>query len=210
MRNQSAFTAALLTVHSADQAVWLPLLSLDKAWYALPRELSLSPSGKLLQHPVQEAVKLRKQPSSFPALARGSQVELMARCERPSTGSWPTSGLLAVKTLQAAGQNLTLGYEFATGSAAGGAIINGFADVPASLSVLGARKDVTPPLPDLAAGAALELRVYVDGHLAETFFGGHSVITTITSNTMPSAGVGSAFVNSAGLDCNVSSWTLGL
>ena len=46
----------------------------DMAWYALPRELSLSPSGKLLQHPVQEAAKLRKQPSSFPALAHGSQV----------------------------------------------------------------------------------------------------------------------------------------
>eukprot|EP01045_Picozoa_sp_COSAG04_P048695 COSAG04_NODE_18816_length_432_cov_0.606607_1_plen_87_part_00 len=86
-------------------------------------------------------------------------------------------------------------------------MINGFAEVPASLSVLGARKDLTPPL---AAGAALELRVFVDGHMAETFYGGHAVITTITSNTVPSAGVGSAFVNSAGLDCNVSSWTLGL
>ena len=86
-------------------------------------------------------------------------------------------------------------------------MISGFAEVPASLSVLGARKDLTPPL---AAGAALELRVFVDGHMAESFFGGHAVITTITSNTVPSAGVGSAFVNSAGLDCNVSSWTLGL
>ena len=86
-------------------------------------------------------------------------------------------------------------------------MISGFAEVPASLSVLGARKDLTPPL---AAGAALELRVFVDGHMAETFYGGHAVITTITSNTVPSAGVGSAFVNSAGLDCNVSSWTLGL
>ena len=89
-------------------------------------------------------------------------------------------------------------------------VINGFAEVPASLSVLGARKDVTPPLPDLAAAAALTLRVFVDGHMAESFFGGHAVITTITSNTVPSAGVGSAFVNSAGLACNVSSWTLGL
>ena len=86
-------------------------------------------------------------------------------------------------------------------------MISGFAEVPASLSVLGARKDLTPPL---AAGVALELRVFVDGHMAETFYGGHAVITTITSNTVPSAGVGSAFVNSAGLDCNVSSWTLGL
>ena len=89
-------------------------------------------------------------------------------------------------------------------------VINGFAEVPASLSVLGARKDVTPPLPDLAAAAALELRVFVDGHMAESFYGGHAVITTITSNTVPSADTGSAFVNSAGLDCNVSSWTLGL
>ena len=86
-------------------------------------------------------------------------------------------------------------------------MISGFAEVPASLSVLGARKDLTPPL---AAAAALELRVFVDGHMAETFYGGHAVITTITSNTVPSAGVGSAFVNSAGLACNVSSWTLGL
>jgi len=45
------------------------------AWYALPRDLSLSPGGKLLQQPVQEAVILRKQQSTFPAMAPGSQVE---------------------------------------------------------------------------------------------------------------------------------------
>ena len=130
------------------------------AWYALPRDLSLSPGGKLLQHPVQEAVALRKRQTAFPALARGSQVEVTARCERPAAGSWPTSGLLAVKTLHAVGQALTLGYEFGAAAA-----INGFADVPASLSVLGARKDVTPALPELAEAAGLELRVFVDGHM---------------------------------------------
>eukprot|EP01047_Picozoa_sp_COSAG01_P051498 COSAG01_NODE_5321_length_4335_cov_3.928234_4_plen_199_part_00 len=178
----------------------------DMAWYALPRELSLSPNGKLLQHPVREAVKLRQQHSTFPALADGAQVEITARCERPKTGSWPASGLLAVKTLQATGQALTLGYEFGAGAA-----IRGFADVPASLSVLGARKDVTPNLfLDVVADAELELRVFVDGHMAETFFGGHAVITTITSNTLPSAVLGSAFVNSARLNCSVSSWKLAL
>ena len=177
------------------------------AWYALPRELSLSSNGRLLQHPIQEAVKLRQQQSTFPALAHGSQVEIIARCARPNhSGSWPATGLLAVKTLQAnTGQALTLGYEFS------GATIRGFADVPASLSVLGARKDMTPALLHLAAeGTELELRVFVDGHMAESFFGGHAVITTITSNTLPSASVGSTFINSAGLTCNVSSWTLAL
>ena len=50
------------------------------------------------------------------------QVEISARCERPAGGSWPTSGRLAVKTLQAAGQELTLGYEFGTGTAAEAAV----------------------------------------------------------------------------------------
>ena len=172
------------------------------AWYALPRDLSLSPTGKLLQQPVREAIKLRKQQlpppssssSSSPvALAGGSQVELLAHCKRPASG-WPASGILAFQTLKTTAQELTLGYEFSsTGEAASATQINGFADVPAALSVLGARKDVTPPLPDLMAGTSLELRVFVDGHMAESFYGGHSVITTITSNTVPSANVGSAF-----------------
>ncbi len=173
------------------------------AWYALPRDLSLSPGGRLLQHPVQESIKLRKQLSAFPAMAPGAQVEVMARCERLDSGSWPTSGLLAVKTLQAAGQVLTVGFEF-------GATVAGFADVPASLSVLGARRDGTPPLVELANATSLELRVFVDGHMVETFFGGHAVITTVTSNTVPSASLGSTFVNTARLSCNVSSWTLAL
>lgn len=173
------------------------------AWYALPRDLSLSSSGKLLQHPVYESVKLRKQKSVFPTMAPGSQVEVTASCERPASGSWPTSGSLAVKTLQTTGQTLTVGFEF-------GATINGFADVPTSLSVLGARRDVTPPLAELATATNLELRVFVDGHIAESFFGGHAVITTVTSNTVPSAKLDSTFVNTAQLSCNVSSWTLGL
>ena len=190
------------------------------AWYSLPRDLSLSPSGKLLQQPVREVEGLRKHQASFPALARGSQVEVTVRCRRPASG-WPTSGLVAVKTLQAVGQELTLGYEFTSDSyesgtqasapgATASASVNGFADVPASLSVLGARKDRTPPLPGVVASASLELRVFVDGHMTETFFGGHSVITTVTSNTVPSANIGSAFVNTASLSCNVSSWTLAL
>eukprot|EP01043_Picozoa_sp_COSAG02_P068741 COSAG02_NODE_11523_length_1707_cov_1.277363_2_plen_180_part_00 len=178
------------------------------AWYALPRDLSLSPSGRLLQHPVQESVKLRKKQSKFPTLAPGAQVEVSARCERPTSGSWPSSGSLAVKTLQTAGQAVTMGFKFGGDSV--NPLINGFADVPASLSVLGARLDMTPDLTELAAAASLELRVFVDGHMAETFFGGQAVITTVTSNIVPSAKLGSAFVNTAGLSCNVSSWTLGL
>eukprot|EP01052_Picozoa_sp_SAG31_P026803 SAG31_NODE_2456_length_5663_cov_8.660361_4_plen_181_part_00 len=179
------------------------------AWYSLPRELSLSATGKLLQHPVREAMNLRKTQSLAPTIAPGSQVEMMVICERPDSGSWPASGLLAVKTLETVGQALSLGYEFAVG-ASGSVAINGFADVPASLSVLGARKDRTPPLPDLATATALELRVFVDGHMTETFYGGYAVITTITSNTVPSANVGSALVNPLGLKCNMSSWTLAL
>lgn len=178
------------------------------AWYALPRDLSLSPSGRLLQHPVQESVRLRKKVSSFPSMAPGSQVEVIAHCERPASGSWPTSGSLAVKTLQTTGQAITLGIKFGGNSTS--PLINGFADVPASLSVLGARQDMTPDLTELVAAPSLELRVFVDGHMAETFFGGHAVITTVTSNTVPSAKLGSTFVNTAMLSCNVSSWTLGL
>ena len=60
-------------------------------------------------------------------------------------------------------------------------------------------------------GPTIELRVFVDGNLVETFFhGGEAFLFTSTRNNVPSANVSSAFVNTAGLDCNVSSWVLGL
>jgi hypothetical protein len=56
----------------------------------------------------------------------------------------------------------------------------------------------------------LELRVFVDGMLVETFFGGQAFITTSTTNDVASANVTSSFLNTAGLACTVTSWELAL
>ena len=186
-------------------------------WYSLPRDLSLSSTGKLLQHPVREAVMLRKKESIYPALALGSQIEVLVRCELPAAGV-PKAGVLALRTLLAAGtdQMVTVGYNFSS--------MLGFADVPASLSNCGstdtrwsvqcngptARTDIAPLPREFATASTLELRVFVDGHMLETFFGGHAVITTITGNTVSSSNITSSIVNSANLECNISSWTLAL
>jgi hypothetical protein len=186
-------------------------------WYSLPRDLSLSSTGKLLQHPVREAVVLRKKESIYPALALGSQIEVLVRCELPAAGV-PKAGVLALRTLLAAGtdQRVTVGYNFSS--------MLGFADVPASLSNCGstdtrwsvqcngptARTDTAPLPREFVTASMLELRVFVDGHMLETFFGGHAVITTVTGNTVSSSNITSSIVNTANLECNISSWTLAL
>ena len=76
---------------------------------------------------------------------------------------------------------------------------------------LGAARTDRAPVPGALDGPTIELRVFVDGNLVETFFqGGEAFHFTSTLNNVPSANVSSAFVNTAGLDCNVSSWVLGL
>ena len=97
---------------------------------------------------------------------------------------------------------MQVGYNFTAGSTLG------FASVTASLSPLGARTDTAPVSPNRTS---LELRVFVDGHLVESFFGGDAVVTTVTGNVVASAHVTSSFVNTAaGLHCSVRSWALGL
>ena len=169
--------------------------------YLLPKELSMSSTGKLLQHPAKEMIGLRKTPAVAPALSAGSQIEVLVQCPIESV---PKAGVLSVRTLLASGkdQSVVVGYNFTAGT--------GFAAISPSLSTRGARTD-TASLPGLASTKILELRVFVDGHMVETFFGGDAVITSITGNTVPSASITSTLVNTAGLDgCNVSSWTLGL
>ena len=170
----------------------------------LPKDLSISPEGKLLQVPAREMVGLRKTATMAPAIAKGGQVEILVQCEVPATGP-PRSGVLSVTTLLAAGkdQSVEVGYNFSANE--------GFASVSASLSTKGARTDKAP-LPGLnATKGTIELRVFVDGHIVETFFGGHAVISTITGNAAPSASITSSVQTPAGgLACNVSSWTLGL
>ena len=142
-------------------------------WYVLPKELSLSSSG-LLQ---REALGLRKSSAKFPVLASGSQVEILVQCTIPEPA--PSAGVLAVRTLVAANQSVLSGYNFSARGTTGW--VRGFADVPASLSTRGARTDEVS-LVAVSNATSLDLRVFVDGHMVETFFGGHSVITTITSN----------------------------
>ena len=121
--------------------------------YLLPKELSLSAFGKLQQHPTKEMVGLRKTAAVAPALAAGSQVEVLVQCPMASV---PNAGVLGVRTLLASGhdQSVQVGYNFSAGA--------GFAAVSASLSTRGARTD-TAALPGLASAKVLELRVFVDG-----------------------------------------------
>lgn len=173
------------------------------SWYLLPRDLSISSStGKLLQHPARELTGLRKQVVTFPAIARGAQIEVLVHCAVPR--ALPLSGVVAVETLLAQNQTgVQIGYNFSNRSAVG------FAHVSTNLSVLGARTDIVPV--SLSSGSSMfELRVFVDGHMAETFYNGDAVITTVTSNTVPSTNIFSRFLNTAACNCNVTSWVLGL
>ena len=58
-------------------------------WYVLPRELTLSPEGTLLQHPAVEMKKLRKGAaiSGPDQLAAGGQIEVLVRCPLPAPRS---------------------------------------------------------------------------------------------------------------------------
>ena len=109
-------------------------------YYLLPRELSISASGQLQQHPVAELKTLRKASGSVRAqyrrghatpLAAGSQIEVLVECKVPSTGA-PTAGVLAVNTLQLqtsdTSQSIQVGYEFAPNGT------TGFATVPPSIA----------------------------------------------------------------------------
>ena len=142
-------------------------------------------------------VGLRQKAATYPAIASGSQVEVLVQCALPTP--LPEKGVVAVRTLVAHNQiGVLTGYNITNHS------MVGFSAVSAGL---GARTDEAP-VP--ANQTALELRVYVDGHLVETFFSGDAVITTVTANLAPSASISSSFVNTAALSCQVTSWTLGL
>jgi hypothetical protein len=125
----------------------------------------------------------------------------------------PTAGVLGVTTLlgsnsninTSAGQSVVVGYKYGLSE------ITAFASVSESLSVLGTRTDEAPlPWLAIASMKQIELRVFVDGHIVETFFGGNAVISTVTGNTIASPNVTSTFLNTANLQCTVHSWVLGL
>ena len=174
-------------------------------WYVLPRELTLSPEGTLLQHPAVEMKKLRKGAaiSGPDQLAAGGQIEVLVRCPLPATP--PSSGMLGVATLGTASHNqsVQVGYDFGTKT--------GFATVAAGLGLSGntSRTDRTPILEHALRGDAIELNVFVDGQRVETFFGGETTITTSTGNMVATEQLSSSFVNTAKLPgCNVTSWAL--
>ena len=76
-------------------------------YYVLPRELSISASGRLQQHPVAELRGLRTGAAvPGPSIAAGGQVEVLVRCKMP--GQPPTKGILALNTLQTASKNQTV------------------------------------------------------------------------------------------------------
>ncbi len=122
--------------------------------YLLPKELSMSSAGKLLQHPTKEMVGLRKTAAVAPALAPGGQVEVLVQCPMPAV---PKAGVLGVRTLLASGKNqsVQVGYNFSASA--------GFAAVSASLSSRGARTDMAVLPATWSTAKMLELRVFVDG-----------------------------------------------
>ena len=135
-----------------------------------------------------------------------AEIEVLVECKLPS--ALPSSGLVAVNTLQAGGNSVQVGYEF------GGSGVSGFATVPPALAQ-GMdnynRTDRAPVMEAAVPGGTLELNLFVDGDRVETFFaGGVATITTVTSNRQADSSLSSSFVNTAGLDCAVTSWVLGL
>jgi sucrose-6-phosphate hydrolase SacC (GH32 family) len=192
-------------------------------YYLLPRELSISASGQLLQHPVVELKALRKvafqTPSNHPApagvnidtaLAPGSSIEVLVECKVPSVP--PRSGVVAVNTLQPSGHRSTavqVGYKF--GGANG---TSGYARVPPALAqgMTNYNRTDRAPVAGVVPGGVLQLHLFVDGDRVETFFGGVATITTVTGNTAANTTLTSTFVNTAqpSMDCTVQSWVLGL
>ena len=156
-------------------------------YYLLPRELSISAAGQLQQHPVAELKTLRKasvhaqykQGHATP-MATGSQIEVLVDCKLASTGA-PTTGILAINTLQSASHSIQVGYEFEANGTA-----TGFARVPPALAQ-GLdnynRTDRAPVPGAVVPGGTLSLNVFVDGDRIETFFNGAATITTVTGNT---------------------------
>jgi sucrose-6-phosphate hydrolase SacC (GH32 family) len=180
-------------------------------WYVLPRELSLSTGGTLLQHPAVELQQLRTGAAitSTSHLAAGGQVEVLVRCTLPTV--LPTEGILAIKTLQTmnGSQSVTVGYDFTHRNGSG---VVGFASVPAVLGQWGntSRTDRTVTLQSVRGGGTVELHVFVDNQVIETFFAGETTITTATSNAISTDALSSSFVNTANLSCSVTSWGLSL
>ena len=130
-----------------------------------------SRSGTLQQHPAVELKGLRQGPAiQAPpgAIANGAQIEVLVRCKLPASGV-PKAGVVGVTTLAHGSQvGVSVGYDFSNQTHPG------FATVPAGLSNgLGARTD-RAPLREALRGDTLELQVFVDGQIIETFFDGKS------------------------------------
>eukprot|EP00662_Eupelagonemidae_sp_cell21_P057378 gene57378-biopygen111561 len=103
---------------------------------------------------------------------------------------------------QHGGQSVQVGYDFKNKS--------GFATVPASLGAgVGLRTD-RAPLQSALQGDTIELNVFVDGNMIETFFNGEATITTAVNNQVATDLLTSSFINTANLECTVGSWILGL
>ena len=177
--------------------------------YVLPRELSLSPAGTLLQHPVKETELLRQGAvvQGPHKLAAGSQVEVLVECTVANATALPSSGFVGIFTLISAEEAgaVQVGYDFGSKT--------GFASVPSNIGFNNtARTDRTPPLLTALEGPKIKLHIFVDGQIIESFFNGETTITTATNSLVDTDAVTSSFMLSKGLglDCEVSSWVLGL
>jgi sucrose-6-phosphate hydrolase SacC (GH32 family) len=176
-------------------------------FYVLPRELTISSTGKLLQHPVVELQGLRHGAATHgPDIVAGAQLEVMVQCTMPDVP--PNQGVLAVSTLQTASKNqsVTVGFDFGAK--------RGFATVPAALNydANASRSDVTPTLEvfNMSVASTFQLHTFVDGSRIETFFNGETTITTSTKNNVIGNALTTSLVNTAKLNCNVTSWVLSL
>ena len=58
---------------------------------------------------------------------------------------------------------------------------------------------------------SFELRVFVDGHLVESFFNGAAVISSVTANQLPGDSLTSELVLTLpNAKCSTNSWAVGL
>ena len=171
---------------------------------------SLVSESRLLQHPAREALGLRKSSAKFPVLASGSRGDPCAVHHPRACTERRCAGRSHTATHSQPVDHLKLQFQRERNDRLGARL---------------RRRSSQSFDPWRANGRGVAgrteqrnqfgyLRVYVDGHMVETFFGKHSVITVPPSrvmNVVPTGKISSSFVSTAGLKCsNISSWTLSL
>jgi len=178
----------------------------------IPRDLTLLGSD-LMVAPIPEVAVLRVPASHLVAraaasgsgaIAAGSQVEVQLLC-RIGAAPWPTTGKTGIRTLSTADgtQYTEIGYDWATQ--------HFYVDHSHCCSATPRALLQTAPLPVANLGSSLNMTVYVDGGLIESFLKGKVITPLVAPDplaALPEARVTTVLETSGGVTCSVESWQL--